>query len=190
MSWLLIFRAWIGRITAPLDQGAEGLGSGDRGSAAERQIAGVGDDVLGGISRMAADAEGESHGVAAGDRAMLAQAVRIVDLAQMRARLAMHGIHEKLLRLFAILPCHCCSPGRLEEGTFLSSLFAAAEKCEGSRARTAPLDRQGYNCVWACHNLVAHNAFPDYSLCNTNTRANRERGPDEPLSSLALSPLI
>ena len=94
------------RVTALLDEGAEGLGSGDRRGAAEGQIASVGDHVLPRVGRMPADAESEPHRVAAGDRAVLAHAIRILDLAQVRPRLAVDRIHEELLRLFAIFPGH------------------------------------------------------------------------------------
>ena len=110
MSWLLIFKRLDRREAALLDQRAKCLGGGDRRRAAERQVAGVGDHVLRRIGRMPADAEREPHRVAASDRAVLAHAVRFFDLAQVRARLAMHRVHEKLLRLLAILPRHHCSP--------------------------------------------------------------------------------
>ena len=41
---------------------------------------------------------------------MLAEAVRVFDLSQVRPRLAVDGIHEELFGLFAILPRHQISP--------------------------------------------------------------------------------
>ena len=76
------------RVAALLDQRAEGLGGGDGRRAAERQIPGLGNHVLRRIGRMPPNAKGESYGVAAGQRAVLAQPVRVFDLAQVRARLA------------------------------------------------------------------------------------------------------
>ncbi len=98
------------RIAPLLDQRAEGLRGGDGRGAAEGQVAGLGDHVLRRVGRMTPHPEGETHGVAADDRAVLAEAVGIVDLAQVRPRLAVDGVHEELLGLLAILPSHGCPP--------------------------------------------------------------------------------
>jgi len=88
------------------DEAAEGLGGGDGGGAAEGEVAGLDDDVLEGVGRVAADAEGELEGVAADDGAVLADAVGVLDLAEVGAGLALDGVEEELLGLFGIFPGH------------------------------------------------------------------------------------
>ncbi len=94
------------REAAPLDQRTKGLRGGDRRGAAESQIAGGGDHVLGGIGGMPLDLEGEPDRVPAGERAVFSEAVGVLDLPQVRPRLAVDGVHEELFRLLAILPRH------------------------------------------------------------------------------------
>ena len=59
---------------------------------------------------MAIDAEGEADGVAAGNRAVLAEAVGVFDFAQVGSRLAVDGVHEELFGFLAIFPSHCGPP--------------------------------------------------------------------------------
>jgi hypothetical protein len=59
---------------------------------------------------MAIDPESEAHRVPAGNRAMFAHAVRVLDLPQMSARLPMNCVHEKLLCLLAVFPPHMNTP--------------------------------------------------------------------------------
>ncbi len=54
--------------------------------------------------------EGETHGIAASDRTVLAKAVRLFDFSQMRARLALNRIHEELRRFLSVVPCHAKTP--------------------------------------------------------------------------------
>lgn len=95
-----------GREAAFLDNGAKRLGGGDGRSAAEGQVARLGDDVPGRVRRVAPDAEGEPEGIAAGDRAVVAEAVRVRDLAHVGSGLAVDRIHEELLGFFAVVPGH------------------------------------------------------------------------------------
>ncbi len=96
------------RVAALLDHRAQRLGGGDRRRAAEGQVAGLGNHVLRRVGRVTTHPKGKTHGITADDRTVLAEAVRILDLAQMRPRLAVDGVHEELLGLFAILPSHRC----------------------------------------------------------------------------------
>ena len=119
MSWLRDLQGLDRREAALLDQRAERLRGGDGRRAAEGQVAGVGDDVLRRVGRMAFDAKGEAHGVAAGDRAVLAEAVRVFDLAQVRSRLAVDGVHEELFVFSLYSHAIYRSPSRYDE--FFSS---------------------------------------------------------------------
>ena len=81
MSWFVIFSASMG-VPALLNQGAQGFAGGDGRRASERQVPGFGDNVLRRVGRMAFDPEGKSDGVAAGNRAVLAESVGILDFAK------------------------------------------------------------------------------------------------------------
>ncbi len=95
-----------GRVGALLDDRAERFGCGDRRGAPEGQILRLGDDVLGGVGGMPVDREGEAQGIPAGDGSVLAKAVGVLDLTEVGSRLAVDGIHEELLGLFAVVPRH------------------------------------------------------------------------------------
>jgi len=95
---------------ALFDQRAERLGGRNGRRAAERQVACFGDDVLCRITGMPPDAKGEAQRVAADDRAVFAQTVRVFDLPQVGSRLAVHRVHEKLFGFLAIFPSHVRSP--------------------------------------------------------------------------------
>ena len=70
------------------------------------RVAGLGDHVLGGVVRMFLDAEGETQGVAAGDRTVFAKPVRVFDLTEMASRSTLDRVHEEVGRLLRVVPGH------------------------------------------------------------------------------------
>ena len=107
MSLLVILRASMGVRVPSSINAQKRLGGGNGRRAAERQVAGFRDNVFRGVGRVTFDPEGEAERVAAGDRAVLAEAVGVFDFAEVRSRLAVDGVHEELFCFFAIFPRHC-----------------------------------------------------------------------------------
>ena len=107
---VLDFKCGYGRIAPTFYDFAERFGGCDGRRAAERKVLCLCDNILGGIGRMALNAESKSHGVSANDRAMLSHAIGIFNFSQMRAGLAMNSIHKQLFCFFAIFPTHVAAP--------------------------------------------------------------------------------
>ena len=88
-----------------LDDAAKRLGSGNGGSAAERQVTGF-DDLVFERVFVPLDTERELERIATGNRTVFADPVRIFYFAQMGSRLPMNRIEEQLFCFFAIFPTH------------------------------------------------------------------------------------
>ena len=120
-----------GRVTALFDQRTQSLRRGNRRRAAEGQIAGLRNHVLRRVGGVPLHSKREPHDVAAGDRTVLAEAIRILNLSHVRAGLAVNGIHEQLLRLIAVLPSHTGPPtrSRRKKASFYNPMCRGSSAC-------------------------------------------------------------